>query len=577
MSKKNPTISLCMIVKDEEKFLEQCLESVKHVVDEMIIVDTGSTDRTVEIAKRYVDKVYFYEWQGSFSDARNYGLQFATSDWILQLDADEELRQADIPELKKVIRTNKFNAIFVALMNETPAGWTKHYFQRIFRRGRAKFEGIVHNQLVYEGPVLQTEIIVYHYGYNLSPDEMKKKLERTKSMLLKQLETDDTNPFSYMNLMRVLKTQGKHAEVITLGKTAYEKCSERMTAAIRQMIDYDLICSLIEENNVKEAEEKARCLLAEFPDNLDIHYGLGHALMKQRKFEEALVIYNSFISIIEKEADLPKINLLIVDTYTLVHRVWAIISDCNFELKRFEDGFRAAQKAVALKPKIAEYKIALIRNLCELQRTTEAEDVLADMANNTLDENIYLKTAALMQKYPALGSALHKMEEGLEVFPDSIPLLDSLANICCRTELDKAEAAWKKIYQMQPEHAGANIGLAKLYIQREDRKNLPVYREFIIETIQDENVLHELAANCVQYGCYDFAVELYTKYLMSKPEDSKALTDIATCYAYLGNYRAALAGYKEVLKSDPHNQLILKNLAAIQKIVEKAQKKAEKN
>jgi len=67
MSKK-PTISLCMIVKDEEEFLAQCLESVKGVVDEMIIVDTGSKDRTIEIAKSYGAKVYEHPWQGSFSE-----------------------------------------------------------------------------------------------------------------------------------------------------------------------------------------------------------------------------------------------------------------------------------------------------------------------------------------------------------------------------------------------------------------------------------------------------------------------------------------------------------------------------
>ena len=99
-------------------------------------------------------------------------------------------------------------------MNATPVGWTKHYFQRIFRRGKAKFEGTVHNQLVYKGSVLQTEIVVYHYGYNLSKEQMRNKFKRTEDLLRKQLECDSTNPFSYMNLARVLKTQHRHAEVI---------------------------------------------------------------------------------------------------------------------------------------------------------------------------------------------------------------------------------------------------------------------------------------------------------------------------------------------------------------------------
>ena len=70
----NPTLSLCLIVKDEEEFLPRCLDSVKDYVDEIIIVDTGSTDSTVEIAKRYGAKVYHHAWENSFSKARNYSL-----------------------------------------------------------------------------------------------------------------------------------------------------------------------------------------------------------------------------------------------------------------------------------------------------------------------------------------------------------------------------------------------------------------------------------------------------------------------------------------------------------------------
>ncbi len=82
MKNSTSTISLCMIVKDdEEEFLPQCLDSVKDVVDEMIIVDTGSTDRTMEIAKSYGARVYEHPWQGSFSEACNYRMQFVINDF----------------------------------------------------------------------------------------------------------------------------------------------------------------------------------------------------------------------------------------------------------------------------------------------------------------------------------------------------------------------------------------------------------------------------------------------------------------------------------------------------------------
>ena len=90
MSEK-PLISLCMIVKNEEKNLPRCLDSVKGVVDEMIIVDTGSSDKTKEIALSYGAKVYDFEWINDFAAARNYGIDRANGQWIFVIDADEEL------------------------------------------------------------------------------------------------------------------------------------------------------------------------------------------------------------------------------------------------------------------------------------------------------------------------------------------------------------------------------------------------------------------------------------------------------------------------------------------------------
>lgn len=85
------TISLCMIVKNESETLKNCLESIKNVVDEIIIVDTGSTDNTLELAKEYTDKIFFFEWIHNFAAARNFSFSKASMDYILWLDADDVL------------------------------------------------------------------------------------------------------------------------------------------------------------------------------------------------------------------------------------------------------------------------------------------------------------------------------------------------------------------------------------------------------------------------------------------------------------------------------------------------------
>ncbi len=96
-------VSLCMIVKNEEDYLPQCLESIKDIVDEIIIVDTGSTDKTVKIAESYGAKVYYFKWNNNFSEARNESLKYATKDWILILDADDELHSEYQENLKLLL------------------------------------------------------------------------------------------------------------------------------------------------------------------------------------------------------------------------------------------------------------------------------------------------------------------------------------------------------------------------------------------------------------------------------------------------------------------------------------------
>ena len=102
-----PGISLCMIVKNEERSLARCIKSVKSLVDEIIIVDTGSNDNTINIAKDLGAEIYNFEWCDDFSAARNESIKYANHQWILLLDADEFVDENSIIELKKIIKNNE--------------------------------------------------------------------------------------------------------------------------------------------------------------------------------------------------------------------------------------------------------------------------------------------------------------------------------------------------------------------------------------------------------------------------------------------------------------------------------------
>lgn len=140
-SSSKGTLSLCMIVKDEEQHLARCLLSVKPVVDEMIVVDTGSTDRTSDIAKAFGAKVFDFPWSNDFSAARNHSLSMAAGDWILVMDADEVISELDHPALRNIVKKKDTKPAAYAMVtrnytNEVATkGWTAN--DRKYRREEA--------------------------------------------------------------------------------------------------------------------------------------------------------------------------------------------------------------------------------------------------------------------------------------------------------------------------------------------------------------------------------------------------------------------------------------------------------
>lgn len=162
------TISLCMIVRNEEKVLARCLESVRGCVDEIVIVDTGSSDATKEIAARYTDRIYDFEWIDDFSAARNYAFEQATGDYLLWLDADDVLLPADAAALRRYkdeqlagcdVVMLRYNTAFDELGRPT----FFFYRERLIRRTLPhRWVGRVHEVVVHSGTVVYAEIAVTH-------------------------------------------------------------------------------------------------------------------------------------------------------------------------------------------------------------------------------------------------------------------------------------------------------------------------------------------------------------------------------------------------------------------------------
>lgn len=205
-------ISVCIIAKNEEKHIEECLKHLHPYNLEIILVDTGSTDHTVEIAKRYTDKIYHFDWCNDFSAAKNYAMEKASHDWILSLDCDEYVEVLDINELQKCMRQFPRSAGRILIRNRfTEKGqitFEQVRVSRFINRKYYHFEGAVHEQLVpipvrFKTPakcVYNAPITVLHVGYDGSEEEMQEKSRRNICLLEKELESQGADPYLYYQL-----------------------------------------------------------------------------------------------------------------------------------------------------------------------------------------------------------------------------------------------------------------------------------------------------------------------------------------------------------------------------------------
>lgn len=201
------TISVCMIVKDEEKNIKRCLESIKEIADEIIIVDTGSKDNTVEIAKEYNAKIIFHNWNNDFSEVRNISLNQATKNWILFLDADEEIDKEDGLKLKNILKTNlHLEAFYLRLINiidKVEIG--DSIVLRVFKNNpKYRFEGKIHEQVIGciqsnsgINSIGSTDIKIKHYGYDPNLVNMDNKQNRNINILLSYNQNEKDGYFYY--------------------------------------------------------------------------------------------------------------------------------------------------------------------------------------------------------------------------------------------------------------------------------------------------------------------------------------------------------------------------------------------
>ncbi len=213
----NQFISICIIGKNEEKYIKRCLSSVQQFHLPIIYTDTGSSDNTIAVASHYTDQIYHFDWCGDFSKARNFCASKAATDWIWVIDCDEQITHADIDLLRRHCTSSNTLSIGTVLQKDRyclseEQTFTLTRLGRIYHRDHYHYEGTIHEQIVPifpETPVCYRDfdISLDHDGYR-DPVVMKQKCERNISLLLQELSQKE-NPYLYYQLGKCYKTLKK--------------------------------------------------------------------------------------------------------------------------------------------------------------------------------------------------------------------------------------------------------------------------------------------------------------------------------------------------------------------------------
>lgn len=285
----------------KKKNIFRSLKSIRDIADEIIVVDTGSTDHTLNIAKNFKSRIFQIDWEEDFSKARNFALDQARGRWVLIIDADEELLPEGKKALKELLNEKRAEGYFVRILNVLENKQIlKNRAVRLFRnRPEYRFKGRIHEQIIpsilEKNPhsLLPSTIEFLHFGYHESI--LLAKQERNLKIIQKELEMNPGDPFTLSNLGTtyfIMKDFKKAADSYEMA-LKYARKEEPYTATIFRNLAITYL-------NLKEYE-KCLCFLEQgiawYPDYTDLYYLLAHLFEVEERWEKAGEVYRECLKL----------------------------------------------------------------------------------------------------------------------------------------------------------------------------------------------------------------------------------------------------------------------------------------
>lgn len=387
-------VSLCMIVKNEERFLEQCLRSVQGMVDEINIVDTGSTDRTVEIAKAFGANVRFEAWRNDFASARNQSLEMATKRWILQLDADEEL----LPESREALQQLRtapayLEGVWLRCINATDryrgGGNMSHAILRMFpNHPRIRFIGTIHEFPSIDGsPISMTGVMspvkIVHHGYLTAVVKDRDKYGRNLAIIEENVKAEPEEAFHWYNLGMTTHLGGDNERAAPALERMWELCLKNGMRAFTAN-GLQTLCDIYAEHLGQPEKGLPYALecIERSPHYANAHFSAGKAYFLMKRYDEAREMYQRAID------DGPYVDRqYVVDDEVPVWKAQCEIGSTYAEQGDYAKAAEWFEKGLANRPQIQPMRLNYANALEKLGRLAEAENVFRGVYTDFGDEN----------------------------------------------------------------------------------------------------------------------------------------------------------------------------------------------
>jgi tetratricopeptide (TPR) repeat protein len=330
------TVAAALIIRNEERFLAGCLQSLRGHVDEIVAVDTGSEDASIDILRNAGAVVLHRTWDQNFAAARNDGLDAVTCDWVLYIDADERLH---LPRGGAVADYLDASAIAANVRFRPKTGYTRYRETRLFRNDRRlRFAGRIHETIVpvlreisvrHNLPIIQSEVEIDHLGYD---GDQSEKHARNLPLLQAAVRTNPDRVYYWYHLAETLVALGRTEEALDAAREGLASAERDPTE--KQRADASVIIQTIARLELERGQNPLPLIesgLARVPDDYGLLFLYGRALLTAARPHEALEVATRLQQV---DPDQPTRGLLAFDRSIFVEKACELAAFACLQITR---------------------------------------------------------------------------------------------------------------------------------------------------------------------------------------------------------------------------------------------------